>query len=157
MGSRSFGGCALIIFGLLIFGMLMWAFAVLLYILGFAVLIGGLILGIMLIIHTFIKIGRKRDLDKIDDNILYMTQDCAGSVTSTIADIDYVMHTKGIDMGKDPEEFQEFSMEARTLRRRLEATRVLLESAPSLEHRIDAVIEAEKLLHKSRKLLGDQI
>ena len=152
--NNSGAGCGILFLAFIFFGAVVWSLAVLLYLLGFVAIVGGVVLGIMLILRARKNILRKRDVAKIDDIVLEMSNECVSSISSTITDIDYMLHTKGIGQGMQPEQFQEVSDKARDIRRRLEGSRMLLQSEPALEHRIDAIIEAEQLQLKARNILN---
>lgn len=152
---RRGGGCALVVVGILVIGLLMWALAVTLMILGIAVALGGIIAAGMIVAAALRERRRAGEVAEMNDVIALVAADCAQSLNTTLLDLDAFIRSRGVGTRHEQTLFENPGA-FRAQRRQLEEMISRLRVAPDSTSRLTAIPEAEALRLRVRKLLDGE-
>lgn len=151
MSNKSSGssGCALLIGGIVVVGLVIWGIAIALQVLGFLLIIGGPVVGIMLIVSGWRGVGRNRQVERRTAQLQQIAADARQDLTALHSDLDYLALTQGI--GADLTEAERGELAA--LRPEIQSMLVLLDAAVSPENLGEAILRAEQLRLRARRHL----
>lgn len=146
--SRQNSGCGMLLLGALVIGALLWVVGVALWLLAIAAPVAGFAGAGYFLLRARQSRELLDDRAAVDAELEALAQDAVLDLADTITRWDMLMVTKGI--GTDLEGREE---EARQIQRQLFAAQESLLSAPSLAHRLAAVVHADTIRETTERHL----
>lgn len=146
--SRQNSGCGMLLIGVFVLVAVLWAVGVVLWLLALAVPVAGLLgAGYFLVRATQVR-DAAVERAAADAELEILVQDAAFDLADTITRWDTLVFTKGIGT-----ELQGREEEAVAIQRQLFAAHEALLSAPTLPHRLRAVVRADELRESAERYL----
>ncbi|WP_156119405.1 hypothetical protein [Corynebacterium humireducens] len=146
--SRQNSGCGMLLIGVFVLAAVFWAVGVVLWLLALAVPVAGLLgAGYFLVRATQVR-DEAVERAAADAELEILVQDAAFDLADTITRWDTLVFTKGIGT-----ELQGHEEEAVAIQQQLFAAHEALLSAPTLPHRLRAVVRADELRESAERYL----
>lgn len=141
-GGKSGGaGCAVLIVGALVLGLVLWGIALVVQILGVVLFLGGPVLGLMVAAYGWLQVRRAWQVKRATAKLKEIAAEAYQDLVKLNVDLDYLELTKGI--GSDLA--QKHRDDVAALRGEVESVQALLAAAQSPENIKEALIRAERL------------
>ena len=142
-------GCALLFVGMVVLALVLWGIAFALQALGVIVMIAGQIIGVIMAVHGWRGVKRKRAVQQKFEQLQEIADDSRRGLMELQLDLDYVASTKGIGVdhtaaGKD--RFDRVQSD-------VSSAVTMLEGAPNAHHLREAVVNAERVRLRARSFM----
>ena len=143
-------GCGLLFVGMIAIALAIWALAILTWILGLVLVIGGAVGAIWASVLWWRRIGRAKEITSIDAEIQEMSRECYSELNDLHLRLLSVQSTKGIGTSLESKmRTSDFALES--LMERCTSAMRLCEVAPATPQRIEAILNAQQTLHDIRE------
>lgn len=152
---RRGGGCAAVLFAAVVIGLLLWALAIALMILGVVVGLGGVVAAGVIVARAIRGARRDEEVAEMGELIARTAQEAERDAISSLVDLDELIRTRGVGTAQEAALWDKPAA-LRGERRRLEATINRLAAASDARSRLSAIVEAEAVRMRVNALIdGD--
>ncbi len=142
-------GCAVLLVGLFIIGIVLWGIALALQLLGVVLLIGGPVVGLLIAAHGWRGVWQRKKNQQRTDVLQDMAADARRDLNDIHLELDFLSMTQGI--GADLSEADQ--AELTRLKLKASSAKELLGAAPTPQNLREALHQAEDVHLRSRRLL----
>ena len=142
-------GCAVLLVGLFIIGIVLWGIALALQLLGVVLLIAGPVVGLLITAYGWRGVWQRKKNQQRIDALQDMAADARRDLNDIHLELDFLSMTQGI--GTDLNETDQ--AELARLKLTTSSAKELLNAAPTPQNLHEALIQAEGVRLRSRRLL----
>ena len=143
-------GCAVLLVGLFIIGIVLWGIALALQLLGVVLLIGGPVVGLLIAAHGWRGVWQRKKNQQRTDVLQDMAADARRDLNDIHLELDFLSMTQGI--GADLSEADQ--AELTRLKLKASSAKELLNAAPTPQNLREALHQAEDVRLRSHRLLS---
>lgn len=142
-------GCAVLLVGLFIIGIVLWGIALALQLLGVVLLVGGPVVGLLIVAYGWRGVWQRKKNQQRIDALQDMAADARRDLNDIHLNLDFLSMTQGI--GADFSEADQ--AELTRLKLQASSAKELLNAAPTPQNLREALHQAEDARLRSRRLL----
>ena len=142
-------GCAVLLVGLFIIGIVLWGIALALQLLGVVLLIAGPVVGLLITAYGWRGVWQRKKNQQRIDALQDMAADARRDLNDIHLELDFLSMTQGI--GADLSEADQ--AELTRLKLKASSAKELLGAAPTPQNLREALHQAEDVRLRSRRLL----
>ena len=142
-------GCAVLLVGLFIIGLVMWGIAIALQVLGVVLLIGGPVVGLLIAVYGWRGVWQRKKNQQRIDTLQNMADDARRDLNDIHLELDFLSMTQGI--GTDLNQTDQ--AELARLKLKASSAKELLGAAPTPQNLREALHQAEDVRLRSHRLI----